>query len=77
MTPYCIRFSEIQFYFNHRLTFLDEVTKQVFEQLPSSDGPVGDTLIEERLQSQLDEKLGQGRNLVCALFQIRNFDELN
>ena len=77
VTPYCIRFSEIQFYFNHRLAFLEEVNQQVLEQLAESNNQVCDTFIESQLQSKFDEKLEKGRNLVCALFQILNFEEFN
>lgn len=75
VTPYCIRFSEIQFYFKNRLLVLEEISQLVFDQVFNLDLDIGDEIIEEEFHKQVKVKLGDNGNLISKLFQIQEFQD--
>lgn len=70
VTPYCIRFAEIQIFLHNRLLFLEEMCGLVGEDISKCEAEWEDQLIESQLRKRFGERLGEGENVIARLFQI-------
>lgn len=72
VTPYCIRFVEIQNHFRSRLQILDEISECVYEKVRNMGIEVEDCAIEVEFQEQFKARLGMEGSFISRLFAFHD-----